>query len=128
MIILELPTPPSVNNLYFNLPKGRGRARTTEYLNWQILAGWHIQKARQKPISGPVEITYEHTDAGRVDLGNYEKPLTDLLVAHRLIEDDNRSIVRDLHAKWSPEVSEGVRVTVVPACVSDQPSDAEDGG
>lgn len=115
MIVLHLDMPPSVNNLYFNR-KGKGRIRTPEYVNWQIKAGWQIQVARQKPISGPVEVTYRFVDAGRADLGNLEKAVTDLLVKHRLIEGDHRQIVRDIHLKWAPDVL-GCHVVVSPASV-----------
>lgn len=123
MITLHIPVPPSVNALYFNRRRAtkamrgtnaRGRVRTPEYLKWITEAGWRIQIARQTPIRGPVAITYAISDLGRTDLGNLEKAATDLLVAHRLIEDDNRRIVRKITLEWSKDVTDGMRVTVQP--------------
>lgn len=126
MIVLNLDVPPSVNNLFFNLKGGKGRARTVEYMNWQLKAGWQIQVARQKPISGPVEITYRIIDAGHADLGNLEKAATDLLVKHRLIDGDDRKTVRKITMEWAPDVL-GCHVVVSPACVSETPSGAGGG-
>jgi Holliday junction resolvase RusA-like endonuclease len=113
MIELHLDVPPSVNNLYFNLKGRGGRARTPQYHAWLAKAGWQLKAARQQPIPGPVAITYRVVDAGRKDLANLEKPLTDLLVKHRLIEGDSRKIVRRFSMEWAPDVL-GCHVTVEP--------------
>lgn len=113
MIVLDLPTPPSTNNLYLNLRKGKGRTRSPEYLNWQINAGWHVQVARQKPIDGPVCVSVLVRDNPRRDLDSYLKAPLDLLVAHRLIPDDRNKYVREIRASWSSEIK-GCRVTVSP--------------
>lgn len=113
MILLDLPTPPSTNNLFFNRPGGKGRARSSEYFSWQVLAGQHIQIARQKPIDGPVRVCIICQENGRRDLDGYVKPLLDILVRHRLIPDDRNKIVRNIELGWSPDI-EGCRVTVMP--------------
>jgi Holliday junction resolvase RusA-like endonuclease len=122
MIELNLPAPPSANAMYTSRYKRAGRRRTPEYIQWQCLAGWHIQKARQKPIEGPVSISLVVGDNRRRDIDNYFKPICDILVAHQLIQDDRNKYVREIKASWSPSV-EGCRVTVT-ACVSDNPSGA----
>src|SRR5215217_253324 len=120
MIVLDLPIPPSSNNLFMNLPKGRGRARTSEYFSWQIEAGLHIQSARQKPLEGPVCVFLRVPENGRRDLDGYWKPILDILVKHRLIPDDRNKIVRELHAVW--DKVESCRVTVTKAMeVADGP-------
>lgn len=110
MIQLDIPVPPPANNLFRNLPKGRGRARTPEYLSWQATAGWHVQIARQSPIEGPVCVFLRVPENGRRDLDGYWKPILDLLVQHRLIPDDRNKTVRELHAVWADV--ESCRVTV----------------
>lgn len=121
MIVLELPAPPSTNNLYLNLRKGKGRTRSPEYLNWQISAGWHVQTARQKAIDGPVSVHLIAQENPRRDLDSYWKATLDLLVAHRLIADDCNKHVRELHASWSKD-QEGIRVTVFPLASVDSVS------
>ena len=122
MISLNLPRPPSVNELYHNvsakqkaiaLSKGiklRGRARTEKYNAWRNEAGWMLLQQRQKPIKGRVSILCEVEDKGRVDVGNLEKAITDLLVLHKMIEGDGREVVRRIAMEWANV--EGVRVTV----------------
>lgn len=126
-IVVTLPAPPSVNELFFNTTtaqraaaatKGRslpGRLKSEKYRSWINHAGWELKAARQQPIHGPVAITYLVPDKGGCDLGNLEKATTDLLVRHQLIDGDGRKIVRKIAMEWSPDV-EGVRVTVR-ACV-----------
>ncbi len=113
MIVLDLPTPPPTNNLFFNLPGRKGRARSTEYFAWQVTAGQHIQIARQKPIDGPVRVSIVCQENGRRDLDGYAKTLLDILVRHRLIPDDRNKIVRNIEMAWSSDI-EGCRVTVTP--------------
>lgn len=111
MIVLDLPTPPSANNLFFTR-KG-GRSRSPEYVTWITAAGWHIQTAHQKPLEGPVSVSMLVEENGRRDLDGYWKPVLDLLVAHRLIPDDRNKIVRELHAVWADV--ETCRITVTKA-------------
>jgi Holliday junction resolvase RusA-like endonuclease len=109
----ELPLPPSANNLFFNLPKGKGRAKTSQYRDWITKAGWAIAAQRKgaKRFDGPVSLLYE-VGKNRKDLGNHEKPLTDLLVHMDVIADDGPSVVREITLRWADVV--GVRVTVTP--------------
>jgi Holliday junction resolvase RusA-like endonuclease len=113
MIVLDLPVPPSVNNLFMNLRKGKGRARTPQYLNWITTAGWHVQIARQTPIKGPVCVFLETKDNLRRDSDGYWKALLDLLVTHRLIDSDRCATVREHHFKWNKAVE--CRLTVTKA-------------
>jgi len=122
-IVVTLPMPPSVNELFFNTTaaqravaaqKGRslpGRLKSEKYRSWINHAGWELKAARQMPIHGPVAIAYLVPDKGGCDLGNLEKAVTDLLVRHQLIDGDGRKVVRKIAMEWSPDVA-GVRVTV----------------
>lgn len=110
--MFDLPFPPSSNNLFVN--GKRGRFRSPRYDSWITHAGGEIMRQRPSKFSGPVNLSYEFQegrDNRRRDLGNLEKATTDLLVAHRIIEADDGSIVRKINLAWSAEV-EGVRVTI----------------
>lgn len=118
MIQLELPTPLSVNALYKNIPKKkgvkrRGRAITEEYSAWKDLAGHLLNTQHPPELKGPVRLTYQFTTSSRADLGNLEKCVTDLLVKHRVIEDDKPAIVKSITLEWSESVA-GCRVTIKP--------------
>jgi crossover junction endodeoxyribonuclease RusA len=90
MISLDLPLPPSVNALYRNVP-GRGRAKTQAYRTWENAAGWEVRAQAPQPIAGPVvmRLTFQWPDRRRRDVSNYVKATEDLLVEHKLIEDDS---------------------------------------
>lgn len=81
--------PPSMNNLYRNVP-GRGRVKTREYLDW-ISANRGTAEAMKPPASYPVRMCFRL--CGKVyrarDGYNCEKPLTDLLVAEKVLIGDN---------------------------------------
>lgn len=116
MTVLVLPFPPSLNNMFINVR--RGRIRSQKYDSWIQEAGTEIMRQRPSKVVGPVSISYEFQegqDRRKRDLGNLEKASTDLLVSHGIIEADDGSIVREIALKWSREVN-GVRVTIKP-CV-----------
>ena len=113
MITFELSRPPSVNNLFFNLPR-RGRARTPAYNEWRSTAGWELLVLKPRKSVGPVEITIEVSSKARGDTANYEKATVDLLVAHKVIEGDNHKIVKKVTMAQTDGIK-GVRVTIKPA-------------
>lgn len=113
MIVLDLPKPPTTNNLYFNVP-GRGRSKTKLYRTWKHNAGWEIQIRQPGKIKGQVNIDIAVTDKARGDCANREKAVVDLLVTHGVIEGDSKRYVRSVMTRWAGDV-EGVRVTVSPA-------------
>ncbi len=87
---VEVPVPPSTNNLYVN--RAKGRSKSTEYRDWIATVSMRMMVLR--PINtGPFRITYtlmggSDLNLGR-DLGNIEKPLTDLLVSTKRICNDS---------------------------------------
>lgn len=110
-MILDLPTPPSTNNLFINVK--RGRARSREYDGWRTHAGLVLNSQKPTSYLGPVSVTLVAQENGRRDLDGYWKPILDLLVTHGVIKNDNCKVVRELKAWWSPSV-EGCRVSVMP--------------
>ena len=111
-ITLTLPFPPSVNNLFINA--GRKRVRSPRYRAWAEEAGFLLNTQHARPVPGPVKLIYEFQegqDKRRRDVGNLEKPVTDLLVTHGVIEADDGRVVRSINLSWSRDVV-GVRVTV----------------
>jgi Holliday junction resolvase RusA-like endonuclease len=112
MTIINLPFPPSVNNLFIN--GKHGRFRSQRYDSWIQEAGNEILRQRPSKMLGPVILTFEFQegrDKRKRDISNLIKAPEDLLVKHGIIEADDGSIVREIKLKWSAEV-EGVRVTV----------------
>lgn len=119
-IVINLPMPPSTNNLFASA-KGR-RYRTSEYNSWIKEAGWQIAIQKPPQTQGRVSLTIEVEEpntARAMDLANREKATTDLLVKHMVIEGDDQRYVRELNMRWAD--IQGVRVTIRPlASVSGQ--------
>lgn len=112
MTVLNLPFPPSVNNLFINGKSGRFRSQ--KYDSWIMEAGNEILRQRPSKVSGPVVLSFEFEegrDNRKRDISNLIKAPEDLLVKHGIIEADDQTVVRKINVAWSLEV-EGVRVTV----------------
>jgi Holliday junction resolvase RusA-like endonuclease len=100
--------PPSLNNIFFNLKKGR--AKTPAYTAWLTLAhrdlrpqvGWHV------PGAINVRLTFRRGET-RADLDNLIKPCLDLLVAAGRIADDRN--VCAVQAEFSDNLT-GVRIEI----------------
>jgi crossover junction endodeoxyribonuclease RusA len=112
-IELRLPFPPSVNELYFNPKNWRGRASTSEYLDWQDQAGWELKSQRPRKMTARCVITIHLDDKRRGDAANREKAVTDLLVTHGVIKNDSKKYVKGVYTGWEP--IEGCRVRIEPA-------------
>lgn len=113
MTTITLPVPPSANNLFRNVRKGR--VVTERYQSWLNAAGWELQSQRIAPIDGPVHLAIAINEKKtRCDLGNCEKATVDLLVKHGVIADDNKRVVRSISLYWSPNVDR-CEVTITPA-------------
>jgi crossover junction endodeoxyribonuclease RusA len=106
---VQIPCPPSQNALFLTLRNGR-RAKTKIYDAWINEAGWLVKAANlQKLGNAPVMIEIQAKENRRRDLGNYEKPITDLLVSLQIINDDRCAIVRKIVMTWGKHTC--VRVT-----------------
>jgi crossover junction endodeoxyribonuclease RusA len=112
-LTLALPFPPSLNNAFANV--GRGRVRSRGYRGWVREAGWVLALARPTPITGPfiARMVFDPPDRRRRDLDNLSKAILDLLVAHGVVADD--SLCRKLLLAWSdlaPAGPGGVEITL----------------
>lgn len=121
-----LDPPPSTNNLFdtFIRPRKKGpvrgrygnlqtvRPKTKEYEAWIAAQGPAARRLRS-PASYPVRLRY--TAVGKWykarDLGNVEKPVTDLLVAEGVLGGDNLTYVTGVVLDFEPsEAPPRVRV------------------
>ena len=100
MIKISLPRPPSVNALYANVP-GKGRVKSARYRTWLNAAGWEIKAQKPGKVKGDYRLWLycQRPDRRRRDLGNLEKPISDLLVAHGVVSDDSACV--ELHVYWA---------------------------
>lgn len=112
MIIYQLPMPPSVNAMFANRAgNGRGRITTRKYNEWRRQAGLQIMgQGPLRKISGPVAIRLIISDSTRGDIDNRCKAVLDLLVSHKIIEDDSKRIVRKILLEWGDV--EGAQVEI----------------
>ncbi len=102
MIVFDLPLPPSVNNLYVNIP-GRGRTKAPSYRLWCNTAGveakiqklgWDYQvlAAHQGIIlDQKYRLAIDVPENMRGDVSNRIKAVEDLLVSLQLTPDDRKS-------------------------------------
>jgi Holliday junction resolvase RusA-like endonuclease len=89
VIRLELPLPPTSNNLFINGRKGKGRFTNPIYAKWQWEAAAALQK--QKPaegIKGPYRFWMTVPMDMRGDIDNRIKPALDFCVVHAITSDD----------------------------------------
>jgi len=88
MIQLDLPVPPSTNKLYRNVPSV-GRVKTKDYKSWEKVGGLSIISQGRPSIDGKYSISIRvHPDATKADIGNLEKPISDLLQMMGVIKND----------------------------------------
>ena len=103
LVNLALPLTPSVNALYRNRTKQeiangkamgialRGRARTERYRTWARAAGNALMAAKPDRIEGRYDLTITIGETARMDLGNAEKALSDLLQKCGVVENDRKA-------------------------------------
>lgn len=115
-MILTLPYPPTANNLFLNVPKGRVKSLT--YRAWIERALWELkaQKPQHVPGAYRLTITAVRPDNRARDLDNLVKPISDTLKKAGIIEDDAKAV--SIYVAWSvsPPVKGGeIRLSVEPA-------------
>lgn len=115
MLTVDLPFPPSLNNLFVNVP-GKGRKPSPRYGAWKRVAQTEILAQRPsmavKRISGPIALTITLQRRGRrMDIDNAAKAIIDVLVSMAVIDDDKN--VERLTLEWGDV--EGAHVVIVPA-------------
>jgi Holliday junction resolvase RusA-like endonuclease len=108
---LVLPFPPSVNNLFVNA-RGDERSRpiSAKYRKWRKRATQAMWGQSLQFFEVPVALSMVFEDNGRSDLDNLQKAVIDHLVHHKLIVDDSRPWVREIHLCWGDV--KGVEVEV----------------
>lgn len=112
-LTLTMPIPPSSNNMFINVPN-RGRVKSKAYKAWIEDAGWTILQQGIRRIAGPVTVHIRCKRlSGRADIDNRVKPVLDLLVLHRAIDDD-RNVAR-VSAEWADV--ESCTATITPVLI-----------
>jgi len=111
MTVIELPFPPSTNNLFVN--GLRGRFPSQRYADWITEAGWILTSQRPAKVAGPVVLSFwfNPPDKRKRDITNLLKAPEDLLVKHGVIEADDNTVVRAVHAGWS-DLVKGVKIEI----------------
>lgn len=113
-LVLDLPFPPSTNNLQRSAPNGV-RYDTSEYKGFKAQCAWLLKSTAIRRVPGPIEITlHVQEKSARADIDNRIKSCLDALVTHNIIDGDHASVLRAVHARWSKDV-QGVRITISPA-------------
>jgi len=109
---IDLPFPPSVNNLFSN-HRSSGRYPTKRYRDWQHAAGWQLAAQRPQRITGAYDVLFQvgRPDNRKRDLSNLWKAPSDLLVKHAVIDDDN--LERRVVMEWADGLA-GCRVVLTP--------------
>lgn len=107
-VSLTLSTvPPSVNGIFYNLPRGRGVTR--EYRAWRDGAVSELRSVQRAPlVKGKVHVDWRIARAGG-DLDNRLKAGFDALVEANVIEDDRH--VESFTACWDDSIK-GVLIEV----------------
>ncbi len=95
MLTFTIPSPPSVNGLYANVP-GKGRVRSERYRIWANAAGWAMRAGEGRArswdtIKGPIAIEIINGNC-RQDLDNSIKAPLDLLTDMAVIVDDDQVV------------------------------------
>ena len=98
--IVDVPLPPSTNNLFFNMASG-GRKITEKYRAWKNEAAQMVRAQGVRRVPGRVFLSYTFEDgATKADIGNLEKAATDMLVDLGVIDGDGPSVVRGISLRW----------------------------
>jgi len=89
---------------------------STLYRRWQEVAGKEVMRQRPQRHHGPVEVSIELGAPNRrpFDPDNKVKGILDLLVAMRVVESDDREIVRKVSVCEGSGFT-GAKVTIAPA-------------
>lgn len=108
---LELRTvPPSLNNAFLNLRKGKGRTKSPIYRQWIACAQKDLRKQSGWHVPGKIAVRlFFRKGETRADLDNLIKPCLDILVSAGRIADDSN--VMDVRALFTNE-GRGVRIEI----------------
>jgi crossover junction endodeoxyribonuclease RusA len=100
LVSIDLPIPPSVNNLYKNVP-GKGRVRSKNYKRWQR-AAYPLIAQMKRPEVFPVSVLI--VVSGKVnmrrDVDNFAKAITDAMVNCGILPGDSLRYVNDNRQRY----------------------------
>jgi Holliday junction resolvase RusA-like endonuclease len=110
---LWLPWPPTANNMFNQTRSGR-RFISEGYQEWRDLAAAHLlgQRPVKMDCSVALEIFLTAPDKRKWDPDNRIKPIFDVLVSHKIIEDDNSEIIKRYAVEVAFEKIPGATVFV----------------
>ena len=110
-VVLRLPFPPSVNNLFITARNGK-RVISPDYREWRANAENCIVQQGRPRINGRVNVIMEFEDKpGRHDIDNLCKGPLDTLVHMFVIDADDSKVVRRLTVSWSDKPGCTVTIT-----------------
>src|SRR5512146_1143626 len=95
-----LAVPPSTNNLYANV--GKGRRKKPAYSAWIRGELKALVAQRARPVEPPVSLHIVLPEKTRGDASNRIKPCEDLLVKAGVIPDDRKAFVRSVTVDFGP--------------------------
>jgi crossover junction endodeoxyribonuclease RusA len=105
---IDLPLPISTNDLH--AVSWRSFRNSDRYRTWSRAAGVMINAQRPASVRGHYALTLViNPRRTKIDLDNSIKGISDLLQAHRVIENDR--LANRIVLEW-PEAVEGSRVTI----------------
>lgn len=111
IVQIELPYPVSTNALWMRSGTTGQIIKSPRYATWFRAAGNELEMQRPGCVKGrySLEVLVQEK-SGRRDIDNLIKGLSDLLVAHQVIEDD--SLARRVTIEWS-DTAKGAWVTIM---------------
>lgn len=111
-ISFTMPMPPSVNQLFKNLP-GKGRVKTDQYFDWRAFAVTAIRRQGVGGMTGRVIIIFgvERLSLS-ADVDNRIKAMLDAMVEAKVLEDDR--FVTAFAVAWLPSANGLAHVQVLP--------------
>jgi crossover junction endodeoxyribonuclease RusA len=110
MIEFAVSMPPSVNNLFLNVP-GRGRVRSGRYRAWQDENLWALKALKLGSVAGHVRVDYWLPVKNRQDIDNPLKALNDLLQSSGILANDKQ--IRQLWVDHANRTDVLVKVTAL---------------
>ena len=113
-VALNLPAPISTNDLWTIRKSRAGKhylSRTDEYKAWLESAGWQLVQQKPGRVAGAYGLRLTVGRESKIDLGNAEKAVSDLLEKHGVI--DNDRFASEIHLGWGD--GEGMRAMIVKA-------------
>ena len=107
-----LPSPPSTNKLFRNVA-GKGRVRTSAYVDWRMQALTAIRLQKIAPVGGRVIVLVGvERHSGQADIDNRLKAALDAIVDAGVIEDDR--FVAAAFPFWMPPANHLAHVAIYP--------------